>query len=115
MELPWSLTHLRPAPPLHPSFCRNEKLKPYRSNERSYDEDAQILKVIEAYCSTSSQSRHTLNSEDLHLEDDTYPGIEPLPSRSVATLSPLRGRRTQSWCCANIPLRTLMSKAAHID
>uniref|UniRef100_A0A8D8TQA5 Rho guanine nucleotide exchange factor 7 n=1 Tax=Cacopsylla melanoneura TaxID=428564 RepID=A0A8D8TQA5_9HEMI len=61
-ELPWTLTHLRPAPPLHPSFCRNEKLKPYKCNERSYDEDAQILKVIEAYCSTSSQFRHTLNS-----------------------------------------------------
>lgn len=28
---------------------------------------------------------------------------------------PLRSRRTQSWCCASIPLRNLLVKVTHID
>ncbi|XP_038835718.1 rho guanine nucleotide exchange factor 7-like isoform X1 [Salvelinus namaycush] len=84
---PWSLSCLRPAPPLKPSaaFCHKEdmskspksmkKLLPKRKPERkpsdedfatrkstaALEEDAQILKVIEAYC-TSAKTRQTLNS-----------------------------------------------------
>uniref|UniRef100_A0A667XR76 Rho guanine nucleotide exchange factor (GEF) 7b n=1 Tax=Myripristis murdjan TaxID=586833 RepID=A0A667XR76_9TELE len=84
---PWSLSCLRPAPPLRPAaaLCYKEdinkspknmkKLLPKRKPERkpseedftvrkstaALEEDAQILKVIEAYC-TSAKTRQTLNS-----------------------------------------------------
>uniref|UniRef100_A0A8B9UNJ2 Rho guanine nucleotide exchange factor 7 n=1 Tax=Anas zonorhyncha TaxID=75864 RepID=A0A8B9UNJ2_9AVES len=87
---PWSLSCLRPAPPLRPSaaLCYKEdlskspktmkKLLPKRKPERkpsdeefalrkstaALEEDAQILKVIEAYC-TSAKTRQTLNSSKL--------------------------------------------------
>uniref|UniRef100_A0A672QD70 Rho guanine nucleotide exchange factor 7-like n=1 Tax=Sinocyclocheilus grahami TaxID=75366 RepID=A0A672QD70_SINGR len=89
-QKPWSLSCLRPAPPLRPSaaLCFKEvswdlskspktmkKLLPKRKPERkpsdeefalrkstvALEEDAQILKVIEAYC-TSAKTRQTLNS-----------------------------------------------------
>ncbi|XP_072293861.1 rho guanine nucleotide exchange factor 7-like isoform X2 [Eucyclogobius newberryi] len=84
---PWSQSCLRPAPPLKPAaaLCFKEdmskspknmkKLLPKRKPERksseedfttrkstaALEEDAQILKVIEAYC-TSAKTRQTLNS-----------------------------------------------------
>uniref|UniRef100_A0A8C6PR34 Osteoclast-stimulating factor 1 n=1 Tax=Nothobranchius furzeri TaxID=105023 RepID=A0A8C6PR34_NOTFU len=79
---PWTLSCLRPAPPLRPSaaLCIKEdknkkKFPPIRKPERkpseedfsarkstaAPEEDAQILKVIEAYC-TSAKTRQTLNS-----------------------------------------------------
>ncbi|KAG7215617.1 hypothetical protein INR49_022085 [Caranx melampygus] len=90
---PWSLSCLRPAPPLRPSaaLCYKskspknmKKLLPKRKPERkpseedftarkstaALEEDAQILKVIEAYC-TSAKTRQTLNSsssrKDVHM------------------------------------------------
>uniref|UniRef100_A0A8C3G793 Osteoclast-stimulating factor 1 n=1 Tax=Cyclopterus lumpus TaxID=8103 RepID=A0A8C3G793_CYCLU len=93
---PWSLSCLRPAPPLRPSaaLCLKEdmskspknmkKLLPKRKPDRkpseedftvrkstaALEEDAQILKVIEAYC-TSAKTRQTLNSsssrKDVHM------------------------------------------------
>uniref|UniRef100_A0A669DM86 Rho guanine nucleotide exchange factor (GEF) 7a n=1 Tax=Oreochromis niloticus TaxID=8128 RepID=A0A669DM86_ORENI len=89
---PWSLSCLRPAPPLRPSaaLCYKEdlskspksvkKLLPKRKPERkqseeefalrkstaALEEDAQILKVIEAYC-TSAKTRQTLNSREVAL------------------------------------------------
>ncbi|XP_051993951.1 rho guanine nucleotide exchange factor 7-like isoform X1 [Xyrauchen texanus] len=86
-QKPWSLGCLRPAPPLKPSaalFYKEDlskspksmkKLLPKRKSERkpsdedvavrkstvAFEEDAQILKVIEAYC-TSAKTRQTLNS-----------------------------------------------------
>uniref|UniRef100_A0A672QCY4 Rho guanine nucleotide exchange factor 7-like n=1 Tax=Sinocyclocheilus grahami TaxID=75366 RepID=A0A672QCY4_SINGR len=91
-QKPWSLSCLRPAPPLRPSaaLCFKEvswdlskspktmkKLLPKRKPERkpsdeefalrkstvALEEDAQILKVIEAYC-TSAKTRQTLNSSN---------------------------------------------------
>ncbi|XP_049610577.1 rho guanine nucleotide exchange factor 7 isoform X1 [Syngnathus scovelli] len=83
---PWSMSCLRPAPPLWPSAAlykedlnkspkNMKKLLPKRKPERkpseedftcrkstaALEEDAQILKVIEAYC-TSAKTRQTLNS-----------------------------------------------------
>uniref|UniRef100_A0A8C7GYK5 Rho guanine nucleotide exchange factor 7 n=1 Tax=Oncorhynchus kisutch TaxID=8019 RepID=A0A8C7GYK5_ONCKI len=84
---PWSLSCLRPSPPLRPSAALSykedlskspksvKKLLPKRKPERkqsdeefalrkstaALEEDAQILKVIEAYC-TSAKTRQTLNS-----------------------------------------------------
>ncbi|XP_067373395.1 rho guanine nucleotide exchange factor 7a isoform X1 [Channa argus] len=110
---PWSLSCLRPAPPLRPSaaLCYKEdlskspksvkKLLPKRKPERkqseeefalrkstaALEEDAQILKVIEAYC-TSAKTRQTLNSRprretELHV---IIPGEEKVlvedPSRN---------------------------------
>uniref|UniRef100_A0A3B3SIK7 Rho guanine nucleotide exchange factor 7 n=2 Tax=Paramormyrops kingsleyae TaxID=1676925 RepID=A0A3B3SIK7_9TELE len=86
---PWSLSCLRPAPPLRPSAALSykedlskspksmKKLLPKRKPERkpsdeefaqrkstaALEEDAQILKVIEAYC-TSAKTRQTLNSRN---------------------------------------------------
>ncbi|XP_053273114.1 rho guanine nucleotide exchange factor 7 isoform X3 [Pleuronectes platessa] len=108
---PWSLSCLRPAPPLRPCAapCIKEdmskspknmkKLLPKRKPERkpseedftvrkstaALEEDAQILKVIEAYC-TSAKTRQTLNSTwqgtDLmhnHVLADTSLTIAGLP------------------------------------
>ncbi|XP_061426487.1 rho guanine nucleotide exchange factor 7 isoform X5 [Lethenteron reissneri] len=83
---PWSLSCLRPAPPLRPSAAliykeelsrspkTMKKLLPSRKTRKPSDEDfvrkssaaaleedTQILKVIEAYC-TSGKTRQTLNS-----------------------------------------------------
>uniref|UniRef100_A0A3Q3WEV0 Osteoclast-stimulating factor 1 n=1 Tax=Mola mola TaxID=94237 RepID=A0A3Q3WEV0_MOLML len=84
---PWSMSCLRPAPPLRPSAAlaqkedlskspkNMKKLLPKRKPERKpseedltarkstavLEEDAEILKVIEAYC-TSAKTRQTLNS-----------------------------------------------------
>ncbi|KAM8873029.1 rho guanine nucleotide exchange factor 7-like isoform 4-T4 [Synchiropus picturatus] len=93
---PWSQSCLRPAPPLRPSAALSnnqdlskspknmKKLLPKRKPERkpseedftvrkstaALEEDAQILKVIEAYC-TSAKTRQTLNSSssrrDVHM------------------------------------------------
>ncbi|XP_049610578.1 rho guanine nucleotide exchange factor 7 isoform X2 [Syngnathus scovelli] len=92
---PWSMSCLRPAPPLWPSAAlykedlnkspkNMKKLLPKRKPERkpseedftcrkstaALEEDAQILKVIEAYC-TSAKTRQTLNSSssrrDVHM------------------------------------------------
>ncbi|KAM7375060.1 hypothetical protein PAMA_014240 [Pampus argenteus] len=95
---PWSLSCLRPAPPLRPSaaICNKEdmskspknmkKLLPKRKPERkpseedftvrkstaALEEDAQILKVIEAYC-TSAKTRQTLNSSECtHTRASTF-------------------------------------------
>lgn len=67
----WSMSCLRPSPPLRPCLAlgrddnhrksgRNRK----KQIERSYEEDAQILRVIEAYC-TSAKTRYTVNSAAL--------------------------------------------------
>ncbi|MBN3303565.1 rho guanine nucleotide exchange factor 7b isoform X1 [Amia ocellicauda] len=114
-QKPWSLSCLRPAPPLRPSaaLCYKEdlskspktmkKLLPKRKPERkpsdeefalrkstaALEEDAQILKVIEAYC-TSAKTRQTLNStwqgtDLMHnhvLADDDQSSLESLGRRS---------------------------------
>uniref|UniRef100_A0A9J7X2P1 Rho guanine nucleotide exchange factor (GEF) 7a n=1 Tax=Cyprinus carpio carpio TaxID=630221 RepID=A0A9J7X2P1_CYPCA len=101
---PWSLSCLRPAPPLRPSaaLCYKEvfwdlskspktmkKLLPKRKPERkpsdeefalrkstvALEEDAQILKVIEAYC-TSAKTRQTLNSSKSRTPALIVPGEE---------------------------------------
>ncbi|XP_023943025.1 rho guanine nucleotide exchange factor 7 isoform X2 [Bicyclus anynana] len=78
----WSITSLRPAPPLRPqSFTvgSDENIgptHPYAPHQRksnSYEEDALILKVIEAYC-TSARCRNAVSSEC----DDELMSIEAL-------------------------------------
>lgn len=72
----WSLTCLRPSPPLRPTLmCREEVLKSPRTLRKNvkrkpddpkvYNEDAFILQVIEAYCN-SVKTRHTVNSSILN-------------------------------------------------
>uniref|UniRef100_A0A4W4GWD3 Rho guanine nucleotide exchange factor (GEF) 7b n=1 Tax=Electrophorus electricus TaxID=8005 RepID=A0A4W4GWD3_ELEEL len=79
-QKPWSLSCLRPAPPLRPSAALSHKescvhghatrvpramglddIFCFRPGTAALEEDAQILKVIEAYC-TSAKTRQTLNS-----------------------------------------------------
>ncbi|XP_059482593.1 rho guanine nucleotide exchange factor 7 [Neocloeon triangulifer] len=62
----WSLSCLRPKPPLRAGLglgaqAGDQQRTLRKKEERSYEEDAQILSVIEAYC-LSSKTRHTLNS-----------------------------------------------------
>ncbi|XP_014292931.1 rho guanine nucleotide exchange factor 7 isoform X1 [Halyomorpha halys] len=65
----WSITRLRPAPPSRTVLLRSEKnLNP--RDAKGLEEDAQILRVIEAYC-TSANSRFTLNSDSLNFNDLT--------------------------------------------
>ncbi|CAH2243408.1 jg9326 [Pararge aegeria aegeria] len=79
----WSITCLRPAPPLRPqSFTvgSDENIgptHPYAPHQRksnSYEEDALILKVIEAYC-TSARCRNAVSSE---CDDESSMSIEAL-------------------------------------
>ncbi|XP_045913389.1 rho guanine nucleotide exchange factor 7b isoform X2 [Micropterus dolomieu] len=112
---PWSLSCLRPAPPLRPSaaLCQKEdlskspknmkKLLPKRKPERkpseedftvrkstaALEEDAQILKVIEAYC-TSAKTRQTLNS--------TWQGTDLMHNHVLADTS-----LTIAGCSGNLP------------
>ncbi|XP_072936575.1 uncharacterized protein [Epargyreus clarus] len=87
----WSVTCLRPAPPLRPqSFTvgSDENIgptHPYAPHQRksnSYEEDALILKVIEAYC-TSARCRNAVSSVDcghfsLECDDESPMSIEAL-------------------------------------
>ncbi|XP_045510830.1 rho guanine nucleotide exchange factor 7 isoform X2 [Colias croceus] len=79
----WSVTCLRPAPPLRPqsfSVGSDENIgptHPYAPHQRksnSYEEDALILKVIEAYC-TSARCRNAVSSE---CDDESPVSIEAL-------------------------------------
>ncbi|XP_035718296.1 rho guanine nucleotide exchange factor 7-like [Vespa mandarinia] len=54
IKTPWSIASLRPAPPLY-------TLKTF--DERQFEEDAIILKIIESYC-LSVNSRFTMNSNE---------------------------------------------------
>ncbi|KAK2583895.1 hypothetical protein KPH14_001166 [Odynerus spinipes] len=54
IKTPWSIASLRPAPPLY-------TLKTF--DERQFEDDAIILKVIESYC-LSVNSRFTMNSSE---------------------------------------------------
>lgn len=60
----WSLSCLRPSPPLRPGLSlredkRNQRYK--RKDDKWHEDDALILRVIEAYC-TSAKTRYTINS-----------------------------------------------------
>uniref|UniRef100_A0A8D3ECU4 Osteoclast-stimulating factor 1 n=1 Tax=Scophthalmus maximus TaxID=52904 RepID=A0A8D3ECU4_SCOMX len=109
---PWSLSCLRPAPPLRPSaaLCYKEdmskspknmkKLLPKRKPERkpseedftvrkstaALEEDAQILKVIEAYCTSSSRKDvHMLfpEEEKIIVEETKSNGQTVVEERSL--------------------------------
>ncbi|CAD7682798.1 unnamed protein product [Nyctereutes procyonoides] len=105
---PWSLSCLRPAPPLRPSAAlgykeesskspktmkkflhkRKTERKPseeeyvIRKSTAALEEDAQILKVIEAYCTSANfQQGHGSNSERTQLEGSGRLKIKALSSR----------------------------------
>ncbi|XP_012541972.1 rho guanine nucleotide exchange factor 7 isoform X3 [Monomorium pharaonis] len=67
IKTPWSIASLRPAPPLYSkNFGKidttTDTSRPSRScNERQFEEDAIILKVIEGYC-LSVNARFTVHS-----------------------------------------------------
>ncbi|XP_015595226.1 rho guanine nucleotide exchange factor 7 isoform X2 [Cephus cinctus] len=73
IKIPWSLASLRPAPPLYSlkSFSKTDSTDACRTtricNERLFEEDALILKVIEGYCLTVN-ARFTVHSAMLDCE-----------------------------------------------
>lgn len=79
----WSITNLRPAPPLRPNLLNNQTsttggssnaLSSYcnsRKNQPNFEEDALVLRVIEAYCAAyQNNARNTIHS-GLENEDMT--------------------------------------------
>lgn len=71
----WSLTNLRPAPPLRPTLVQSNAsssggnaatptLSSYSNKPQpTYEEDALVLRVIEAYCAAyQNTSRNTIHS-----------------------------------------------------
>ncbi|XP_027012212.2 rho guanine nucleotide exchange factor 7b isoform X1 [Tachysurus fulvidraco] len=120
-QKPWSLSCLRPAPPLKASaaLCykedlskspKNKKLlhkrkdrKPsddefsLRKSTAALEEDAQILKVIEAYC-TSAKTRQTLNS--------TWQGTDLMHNHVLADVGQ---SRTETAGCRTSALRLELS------
>ncbi|KAL4219928.1 Rho guanine nucleotide exchange factor 6 [Mactra antiquata] len=103
MSKTWSMSCLRPSPPLRPPVLYREdgmrspragrklgRRKPERTHSqdeydkryKKYDprtnsEDALILKVIEAYC-TSAKTRHTVNSSILYSPNVLIPQEEKI-------------------------------------
>ncbi|XP_062602717.1 rho guanine nucleotide exchange factor 7-like isoform X6 [Saccostrea cucullata] len=107
----WTMSCLRPSPPLRQHLPCKEDLvrsprmgrkpvrrKPVRTHSqdeydykykwRQYDprtmeEDALILKVIEAYC-TSAKTRHTVNSS---IAKEKFTLVRPLPNPNLGTIN----------------------------
>nr|XP_018897290.1 PREDICTED: rho guanine nucleotide exchange factor 7 isoform X1 [Bemisia tabaci] len=99
----WSITCLRPLPPHNPLSSRDEKSprSPKKLVDLSYEEDAQILRVIEEY-STCTKTRHNINSVDL---GSLYASAAS-PCRNWYNHKPTR--RASAWCCgSHLLLRTL--------
>ncbi|XP_048744669.1 rho guanine nucleotide exchange factor 7-like isoform X6 [Ostrea edulis] len=93
----WTMSCLRPSPPLRQHLPCKEDLvrsprmgrKPVRrkpDDPRTMEEDALILKVIEAYC-TSAKTRHTVNSS---LPKESVNIVKPLQSEGSGTPSVIR-------------------------
>ncbi|XP_014299479.1 rho guanine nucleotide exchange factor 7 isoform X1 [Microplitis demolitor] len=69
---PWSLASLRPAPPIYlKAFNKSDNVElcrsPRAANERQFEDDAIILKIIEGYCMTVN-ARLTVHSAALDNE-----------------------------------------------
>lgn len=70
----WSITNLRPAHPLRPCFSTSNNNTNTQLNyalatkkvQPTYEEDALVLRVIEAYCAAfQNSSRNTMHSGEL--------------------------------------------------
>ncbi|XP_071518166.1 rho guanine nucleotide exchange factor 7 isoform X1 [Panulirus ornatus] len=61
----WSMSCLRPSSPMRPGLSLRDEKRNQRHNKRKddkwHEDDALILRVIEAYC-TSAKTRYTVNS-----------------------------------------------------
>lgn len=59
----WTISSLRPSPPIIPSLDKQTSLLLHHDRRKptTFEEDALILKVIEAYCS-SPKARNTVSS-----------------------------------------------------
>lgn len=64
----WSIVNLRPAPPLRPTLSNSTTnggalMSSSRKPQPTYEEDALVLRVIEAYCAAyQNPSRNTMHS-----------------------------------------------------
>ncbi|XP_063592787.1 rho guanine nucleotide exchange factor 6-like isoform X2 [Penaeus indicus] len=107
---------LRPSPPLRPGLSPRDEKRSQRHTKRKddkwHEDDALILRVIEAYC-TSAKTRYTVNSIDLGQVSRTCGtggldcrgvGQQQQPPNSPPPLSPFgdlrlnKGQRS-NWCC----------------
>lgn len=66
----WSITNLRSAPPMRPSLLNTNSSSNNLSNSKrptpTYEEDALVLRVIEAYCAAyQNNSRNTIHSGNI--------------------------------------------------
>lgn len=67
----WSIANLRPAPPLRPTIVNtnstsNAVLTSSKKSQPTYEEDALVLRVIEAYCvAYQNPTRNALHSGTL--------------------------------------------------
>ncbi|XP_039280818.1 rho guanine nucleotide exchange factor 7 isoform X2 [Nilaparvata lugens] len=131
---PWSVSCLRPSPPLRPTRDEKSKRLSKKPGDRGFEEDAQILRVIEGYC-MSAKSRYTINSVDLSrlavtssassnsphshsspstplhriasADDDVISGNQLFASTVAACDRCRKSRRASTWCCGHFVLRTL--------
>lgn len=70
----WSIVNLRPAPPLRATLSSNNSStnggtlsSASRKPQPTYEEDALVLRVIEAYCAAyQNPSRNTMHSGEFH-------------------------------------------------
>eukprot|EP00106_Octopus_bimaculoides_P022317 XP_014789759.1 PREDICTED: rho guanine nucleotide exchange factor 7-like isoform X3 [Octopus bimaculoides] len=117
----WSMSCLRPAPPMRPSASERDALKSPRSGRKpgmrrkpddpvKSEDDQIILRVIEAYC-TSAKTRQTVNSLDLaklRLKDnanvDSSANGDQLISPDNEEYHVVQGRMMRGFCCASFPL-----------
>jgi len=96
----WKMSCLRPAPPTRPTVIqpdpgskRNSITVKTNANkkepETSYEEEMQILRVIEAYCNLSNAKtqRHTFSATNLSSQHNYY---ENFSSKSPQRRTPLR-------------------------
>lgn len=82
----WSITNLRPAPPLRPSIANASSSSTVGSGgvsghlskysikvQPTYEEDALVLRVIEAYCAAyQNTSRNTMHSGKLIIAQPSH-------------------------------------------
>ncbi|KAG7201529.1 hypothetical protein KM043_004281 [Ampulex compressa] len=117
VKIPWSIASLRPAPPLYSlkTFGKTDTTPdtsraPRSCNERQFEEDAIILKVIEGYC-LSVNARFTVHSG----ESNPILDYDPHKIRDRISLMHNKG----NWDCSDRTLtetvKTLKSQMTDLQ
>ncbi|XP_048482952.1 rho guanine nucleotide exchange factor 7 isoform X2 [Plutella xylostella] len=117
----WSVTCLRPAPPLRPqsfgagsdeNIGPTHPYAPHQRKSNSYEEDALILKVIEAYC-TSARCRNAVSSVDYaHLAPGKVHSLAPVATNRYFNCAKPDGRRADDAAAAARLARVKRNKSS---